>query len=169
MYKIQRNSTSINGKYQIYSEDELIYEIKNKSKLLGSKFEVCDKNGVCVAKVNRKMSLITPKYDILVKDNFFTTVEMKMGTKPSFLIEECGWFAESDAYGVNHRILSRSNKSIATIKKELNTFEEIYNIKILENESEIKIDIVIDTEIDIDINKLLVSLAIIMAQRLVRK
>lgn len=106
-----------------------LYFVKPKALATTKTLLVLDTGENAVAKIKQCISLIVPKYRVVIKDDATFSVTRKFSLSHDYLIKGIPWAVNGDFTSFKYRVLDQSEKTVFEINKDLNSWENRYVVK----------------------------------------
>lgn len=108
----------------------LLYFAKPKVLTASKTYVLLDAEGNDVARIAQCISLIVPKYQIVIKDEATFYVTRKFSLSHDYLIKGMPWVVAGDFTSFRYRVLDQSSSKIFEIRKGLNRWDNRYELKV---------------------------------------
>lgn len=144
---------SIHNKFFVKDENgNDVYEISSKAISLGDKTTITDMGGNKIAYIEQELFHLMPNYNIYVDDNLLCKITKKFKLfKHSYELSN-GYRVDGDCLMLNMDVYNDANQQIGSIKKQLFSFGDKYEIELFD-EKELKIALAIIVAIANDVNR----------------
>ncbi len=142
-YYIVKDIMSLNNGFSIRNESN-VEEYRFSSPLIAitPKSTMIDTDGNEIAKIERKLLNIMPKYDVYMNNNLAFTIKMELEVGQYLFTLSNGYRVEGDARGLHFTIFDETNKQISIITKEMLSSKRKCEVNILDTDKKMMILII---------------------------
>ena len=149
---VKEKLMSFHNRYFIYDESgEVAYEIESKVISIGDKTTIYDMSGNKVAYIEQEIFNLTPNYNIYIKDSYAFKISKKFQLFKNDYVLSNGYEVEGNFLMFDFVIYDEKNKKVGSIKRQLISFGDKYEINILDpSKKEIVLAIIVAITNDIN-------------------
>ena len=117
--------------YDIYDEwGNTVYTVKGELSW-GHLLRIYDTKGNEVGMIKEKVLTWFPKFEMYINDSYVGSINKEFSLfRPKFNIDCKGWYIDGDWFEWDYTISDSSNKSVATVSKELWNWTDTYAIDV---------------------------------------
>ena len=110
-----------------------LYLVKPTVPAATKTYVLVDTEGNDVAKIAQCISLIVPKYRIIIKDAATFYVTRKFSLSHDYSVKGIPWAVNGDFTSLRYHVFDQSNKTVFEIRKELNRWDNRYILRIFQS------------------------------------